>query len=167
MILTYVYTALIVLVSLLIQGHASFDVLRIAGVKPDLIFIAVVYLSYSFGPFYGEVTAFAGGLLHDAVSNSPLGLLTFPKVAVAFVVGMFGRSIFKSNILTISLLLFAASLLKGFITLFLCYVFHEALAQSIITIILPESFYNALLAPPLFFIFDKIFARELEHKGYL
>ncbi|MBN2160730.1 MAG: rod shape-determining protein MreD [Spirochaetes bacterium] len=167
MILTYVFTGVIILVSLLIQGHTSFDVLRIAGVKPDLIFIAVVYLSYCFGSFYGEVTAFIGGLLHDAVSNSPLGLLTFPKVAVAFIVGMFGRSLFKSNILTTSLLLFVASLAKGFITLFMCYVFHEASASSILSIILPESFYNALLAPPLFFIFDKIFEGELEKEGYL
>lgn len=167
MIVTYVFTAVIILVSLLIQGHTSFDVLRIAGVKPDLIFIAVVYLSYSFGSFYGEVTAFVGGLLHDAVSNSPLGLLTFPKVAVAFVVGMFGRSLFKSNILTTSLLLFAASLVKGFITLFMCYVFHEASASSILSIILPEAFYNALLAPPLFFVFDKIFEGELEKEGYM
>ena len=167
MVLSYIYTAVIILVSLLVQGHPSFDVLRIAGVKPDLIFIAIVYLSYCFGSFYGEVTAFVSGLLHDAVSNSPLGLLTFPKVAVAFIVGMFGRSLFKSNILTTSLLLFVASIVKGFITLFLAYIFHEASASSILSIILPEAFYNALLAPPLFFIFDKIFERELEKEGYL
>jgi len=166
MILTYVFTALIILLSLLVQGHTSFDVIRIAGVKPDLVFIAVVYLSYSFGSFYGEVTAFAGGLLHDAVSNSPLGLLTFPKVVIAFAVGMFGRSVLRSNIITISLLLFIVSILKGFITLFLCYVFREASAASVLNIILPEAFYNALLAPPLFFIFDRIFARELEREGY-
>ncbi len=167
MIVTYLFTAAIILVSLLVQGHTSFDVLRIAGVKPDLIFITVVYLSYCFGSFYGEVTAFISGLLHDAVSNSPLGLLTLPKVAVAFIIGMFGRSLFKSNILTISLLLFSASIVKGFLTLFLCYVFHEASASSILSIILPEAFYNALLAPPLFFLFDKIFERELEREGYL
>lgn len=167
MILSYIYTAVIILISLLVQGHASFDVVRIAGVKPDLMFIAIVYLSYCFGSFYGEVTGFVSGLLHDAVSNSPLGLLTFPKVAVAFVVGMFGRSLFKNNILTTSLLLFVASLVKGFITLFLCYVFHEASASSILSIILPESFYNALLAPPLFYIFDKIFEGELEREGYM
>jgi rod shape-determining protein MreD len=166
MILTYVFTAVIVLISLLVQGHPSFDVIRIAGVKPDLVFIIIVYVSYCFGSFYGEVTAFISGLLHDAVSNSPLGLLTFPKVAVAFVAGMFGRSIFKSSILTISLFIFVATLVKGFITLFLSYVFHEASASSILTIILPEAFYNALLAPPLFFLFDKIFERDLEREGY-
>ena len=163
---TYIFSGAIILVSLLIQGHSSFDVLRIAGVKPDLLFIAVLYLSYCFGSFYGEVTGFVSGLLHDAVSNSPLGLLTFPKVAVGFLVGMFGRSLFKSNILTTSLLLFVASLVKGFITLFLAYVFHEASVSSIICIIIPEAFYNALLAPPLFFLFDKIFERELAREGY-
>ena len=164
--MTYAFTTVIILVSLLIQGHTSFDVIRIAGVKPDLIFISVIYLSYSFGSFYGEVVGFISGLLHDAVSRSYLGILTFPKVALAFIVGMLGRGIFKSNILTISLLLFIASILKGFLTLFLCYVFHEAEASSVLSIILPEAFYNALLAPPLFFVFDKIFERELEREGY-
>jgi hypothetical protein len=37
--------------------------------------------------------------------NSPLGLLTFPKVALAFIVGYFGRSYFKANILMVSVLL--------------------------------------------------------------
>ena len=56
MILTYVFTGAIILVSLILQGHSSFDILRIAGVKPDLVFIAVIYFGYSFGSFYGEVT---------------------------------------------------------------------------------------------------------------
>ena len=56
MIYTYLITAGIVLVSTLIQGHQSFDVIRIAGVKPDLIFIITVYMGYSFGSFNGEVT---------------------------------------------------------------------------------------------------------------
>jgi len=166
MILSYVFTAVIIIVSLLIQGHTSFDVLRIAGVKPDLVFIAIVYLSYSFGSFYGEVTGFISGLFHDAVSNSPLGLLTFPKVTLGFIVGMFGRNVIKNNIVTASLLLFVASIIKGVITLLLSYVFHQASVSSILSVILPESFYNALLAPPLFFLFDKIFERELDREGF-
>jgi len=167
MIFSYIFTAIIILISLLIQSHSSFDVLRIAGVKPDLIFITIVYISYSFGSFYGETVGFISGLFQDAASSSPLGLLTFPKVALGFLVGMFGRAVIKNNILTITILLFVASLLKGLITLFLCYVFHQAAAGDILRIILPESFYNALLSPPLFFLFDKIFESELEREGYL
>ncbi len=167
MIYTYLITAALILVSLLVQGHSSFNVISIAGVKPDLMFITIVYLSYSFGSFYGEVVGFASGLLHDAVSNAPLGLLTFPKVALGFLVGMFGRSVFKSNLLTVSLLLFVTSLIKGVITLFLCYIFHHSFIASVVSVIIPEAFYNALVAPALFVIFDKLFETELAREGYL
>ena len=166
MIISHVFTGLLVILSLIIQGHSSFDVISIAGVKPDLIFLIIVYLAYSFGSFYGEVTGFIGGLLHDAISASPLGLLAFPKMAMGFVIGMFGRNIIKSNILTVTLIVFAASLAKGVLTLIMAYIFYYASISSIISIILPEAFYNALIAPPLFFLFDKIYSKELEREGY-
>lgn len=164
--LTYIFTIAIMIISLIIQGHSSFDVLRIGGVKPDLLFIAIVYFGYNFGSFYGTVTGFSGGLFHDAISNSPLGLLALPKVIIGYVVGLLGRSFLKQNILTIALLIFGASLVKGLLTLLLCLLFHEASFSDIATIILPESFYNALLAPPLFFLYDKIFEHEKDGGDY-
>lgn len=167
MIYTYLITAAVVLVSMLIQGHSSFDVIRIAGVKPDLLFVITVYMGYSFGSFHGEITGFASGLLHDSISNSPLGLMTLPKLAIGFVVGMFGRSVLKGNMAAILVLIFAASIAKGIITLFLCYIFHQGMISSVIHVILPEAFYNAVLSPMLFFIFDKIYQGELQREGYL
>lgn len=164
MISTYIFSGIIILISLVIQGHSSFDVLRIAGVKPDLLFIAIVYFGYSFGSFYGEVTGFISGLLHDAVSNSPLGLLAFPKMAVGYLIGLFNRSIIRSNVLTVFLIIFLASIAKGIITLLLCLIFSEASLSSIVTIILPESFYNAVLAPILFILFDKIFKEAISRE---
>ena len=165
MITKYIFTGALILISLIIQGHSSFDVLRIAGVKPDLVFIAIIYFSYSFGSFYGETTGFISGLLHDAISNSPLGLLTFPKMALGFIAGMFGRSILRSNVLTVFLMLFVASIIKGVFTLFLCYIFNEGAVSTIISVIFPESFYNALLAPPLFILYDKLFKDSLPTDG--
>jgi rod shape-determining protein MreD len=162
----YIFTGAIMLVSLIVQGHSSFDVLRVGGVKPDLIFIAVVYFAYTFGSFYGEVTGFIGGLFHDAVSNAPLGLLTLPKVIIAYVVGLFGRSVFKQTWMTVCLLIFGASLLKGLLSLLLCFAFHDAFAKDIIGIVIPESIYNAILAPFLFILFDYLFANEIERNGY-
>ncbi len=165
MITTYIYTGAILIISLIIQGHSSFDVLSIGGVKPDLCFIAIVYFAYCFGSFYGEVVGFLSGLIHDAMSNSPLGLLAFPKVLLGFFVGTFGKSILKENILTIFLMIFLASVLKGILTLLLCYLFHKGFISAIISIILPEAFYNALLAPPLFFLYDKIFEDSFIKEG--
>lgn len=165
MIFVYIVSAILILLSIIVQGHPSFDVVRIGDVKPDLLFIVIVYLSYNFGPLYGETCGFIGGLFQDAVSNSPLGLLALPKVVIGFFVGIFGKDIFKSNVITVTLLLFFASLLKGIITLFLCYVFNEAAAGQVLSIILPEAFYNALLSPIIFILLNKIFAKEIETEG--
>jgi rod shape-determining protein MreD len=160
-------TGILILLSLIVQGHSSFDAIRIGGVKPDLLFIFVIYMGYSFGSFYGQITGFISGILHDSISNSPLGLLTFPKLALGFIAGMIGRSVIKNNVIAVLLLLFIASIIKGVVTLFLSYTFHQSMMSAIITIILPESFYNAILAPPLFIIYDKIYQNELEREGYL
>ncbi|MDY6967396.1 MAG: rod shape-determining protein MreD [Spirochaetota bacterium] len=165
MITTYIFSGALLIASLIIQGHSSFDVLRVVGVKPDLIFIVIIYLAYNFGSFFGEITGFIGGLLHDAVSNSPLGLLAFPKMIIAFFIGMFGRTILKDNILTISLMILTTSILKGIITLILCYIFHEGRISTVVAVILPESLYNAVIAPLLFYLFDKIFQENLSKEG--
>jgi rod shape-determining protein MreD len=162
--LLYVFTGAVLLLSLIIQGHPSFDVLRIGGVKPDLVFIAIVYFAYNFGSFYSEVCAFISGLFHDALSQAPLGLLTLPKVILAFTIGYFGRDIMQKNILTIGVLVFVASILKGVMTLILGLLFHSSAIDS--ASILPESFFNALLAPLLFFIYDKIFESEIPGERY-
>lgn len=167
MIYSYVMTGILIILSLIVQGHSSFDSIRIGGVKPDLLFIFVIYMGYSFGSFYGQITGFISGILHDSISNSPLGLLTFPKLALGFIAGMIGRSVIKNNVIAVLLLLFIASIIKGVVTLFLSYTFHQSMMSAIITIILPESFYNAILAPPLFIIYDKIYQKELEREGYL
>ncbi len=161
----YIFTAALIIASLIIQGHDSFDALKVAGAKPDLLFIAVVFFGYNFGSFYGEVTGFIAGLLHDAVSNAPLGLLTFPKVVIGYIVGMFGRSVLRENLATIFLLVLAASIVKGIITLFLCYIFDSVSIAARAAVIIPESIYNAVIAPFLFLLYDKIFEREIEREG--
>ena len=56
--------------------------------------------------------------------------------------------------------------MKGLITLFLSFLFQDGTISSVISIIFPEAFYNTLLAPFLFFIFDRIFAHEIEGGSY-
>jgi len=166
-IFVYAASAILILLSLVIQGHSSFDVIRTLGVKPDILFIVIVYLSYNFGSFYGETCGFIGGLLNDCVSRSPLGLLAFPKMVIGFVAGMLGRDVFKNNLLTIMLIMFIASLIKGVITLMLCYAFSEASASQVVTIIIPEAVYNSFVSPIIFILLDKLFAKKLESEGHL
>jgi len=160
-ILRYIFTAIITIVALVIQSHTSLDVIRIFGVKPDLLFIIVVYFSYAFGAFYGQVVAFTSGLIRDSISSSPLGFLTLPSVIIAFIIGMFGKDILKDNLLNISLMIFVASFVKGIIGFLLSIIFLSADAFSIITIVLPESLYNAAIAPAIFILLNKLFAEDV------
>jgi len=160
-ILKYIFTAIITILALVIQSHTSLDVIRIFGVKPDLLFIIVVYFAYAFGAFYGQVVAFISGLIRDSISNSPLGFLTLPTVIIAFIVGMFGKEILKGNLLNISLMIFAASFVKGIISFLLSIIFLSADALSIVTIVLPESLYNAIIAPAVFILLNKLFAEDI------
>jgi len=166
MIGTYIVTTILMVVSLILQTHTSFDSVRIFNTKIDLVFIVTVYMGYSFGSFYGQVTGFIGGLLQDSLSLTPLGMNAFSKMSLGFIVGMFGREIIQSNLLTVSILVFVASIIKGVITLMLCYIFNEGLIDSTIRIILPEAFINGLFSPILFYVFDKLFASELEREEY-
>lgn len=166
MILVYILSAVILAVSLILQSHPSFDAIRFAGVKPDLSFIAIIYFSYSFGSFYGQTCAFITGIFQDANSNSPLGLMTLPKVLIAFFAGFVGRSVFQGSSFTIILIISVASLLKGGLTLIFALIFNDASVASLLHIVLPESVYNAVIAMPLFFIYDKIFEFELSKERY-
>ncbi len=166
MIITYLLTGLVLAIALLVQGHTSTDAIRFFGVKPDLVFIIVVYLGYTFGSFYAQISAFVSGIFRDSISNSPLGFLTLPAVIIAFLAGMLGRGVFKSSLLMISLMLFVASLLKGVICLVLAYIFSAGDAVSIYNLILPEALYNAVLAPPVFILLDKLFSSEIERGDF-
>ena len=161
MILKYIFTAIITILALVVQSHTSLDVIRVFGVKPDLLFIIVVYFAYAFGAFYGQVVAFASGLLRDSVSGSPLGFLTLPSVFIAFIIGMFGKEILKDNLMNISLMIFAASFVKGIISFLLSAIFLSADVFAIINIVLPESLYNAIIAPALFILLNKLFADDV------
>lgn len=166
MVLAYIYTGAIIVLSLVIQGNDSFDVIKVAGVKPDLLFIAIVYFGYTFGSFYGEVTGFIGGIFHDSISPYILGILTLPKVLMGFAIGFLSRSFLRQNPLTVFILVFVASAIKGLLTLMLCFAFHEAFIGDIIHIIVPESFYNAVLAPFIFMLFDKLYDHVIDRSGY-
>lgn len=166
MILNYVFTGLLVVASLILQGHPSFGMLgSFFGVKPDIMFIVIVYLGFTYGAFYGEVVGFIGGLLIDCMSSSPLGLMAFPKMVIGLLAGLFGRSMFKSTFLTIIIIVGIGSLIKGVITMLLAAIFSHTSFSAITSVILPETIYNVILSYPLFWIFDKIYQPEVNREG--
>jgi len=164
MIINYIFSFLLLILSGVIQSHPSFNYLEISGIKPDLQFVLIIFLAYQYGPLWGELTGFAGGLIQDSLSTSLLGLFAFPKMFLGLLVGLSKRLVLADNVIVFSFLVLLASFLKGIVIFFLTVIFQSSPASLIFfpKIIFPEALYNALLAPLLYLVFKKIFKLKLE-----
>jgi rod shape-determining protein MreD len=63
--------------------------LSIQEVVPDLLLIAVVYLSISYGQVFGTVTGASYGLLLDLISGNLIGSNMLSKTVAGFIAGYF------------------------------------------------------------------------------
>ena len=61
----------------------------IQEVVPDLLLIAVVYLSISYGQVFGTVTGASYGLLLDLISGNLIGSNMLSKTVAGFIAGYF------------------------------------------------------------------------------
>ena len=63
--------------------------ISIQGVVPDLLLIAVVYLSISYGQIFGTITGASYGLLYDLISGNLVGSTMLSKTVAGFIAGYF------------------------------------------------------------------------------
>jgi rod shape-determining protein MreD len=63
--------------------------ISIKGVVPDLLLIAVVYFSISYGQIFGTITGASYGLLYDLISGNLIGSTMLSKTVAGFVAGYF------------------------------------------------------------------------------
>ncbi len=150
-----IFFILLLFFSLFLQSY--FDLLSIAGIKPDLLLILTIYISFKEGTFRGVWTGFTAGLLQDLVSSASIGFHAMPKAIIGYIVGKFGNLVRGQSLFSLGLLIFVISLMHGILLLLLALLFIDGKFSYVYKIILPESLYNAILGPMLFTIFDKIF----------
>lgn len=155
----FVYFALIFVISLLLQSYL--DLLSIAGIKPDLLFLFTIYFSFKEGDFRGAWIGFIVGLVQDAISLTPLGWQALPKGIIGFLVGRHGRSIRGESLFSLGIMIFLLSLVKSAILIFFAYIFIEGQLAMVYKSAFPEAIYNAILGPMLFTIYDRIFALNI------
>jgi rod shape-determining protein MreD len=118
------------------------------NITPDLVLIAVVYISISEGKIFGSVTGFLAGLVIDLISGSFLGLMALSFSVAGFVAGSFytegDRYLLKLNFLII---IFLCSVISNFIYYF---IYFQGLALNMFEIftkyILTTSTYTTILS---------------------
>lgn len=136
--------------------------LPIRKIRPDLVLILTLYLSFSSPPVSGGIFSFFLGYLMDLFSGNSFGLYAFSRPLLFCGVQLFKDRIYLESFFSRFLFVFFFALAEGILLLILLEVLNPGplrdLYPAFITISLSQSFSTALISPILFSLFRKGFS---------
>lgn len=144
----------------LVTELALANILKFNIIKPDLMLIVVICLSFISGTEEGVIVGFVGGLLKDIFSVHLLGINALVKTLIGFIAGVIREKIFSQHLMwvvTISTFIFT------FINNLIIYLLLNALQSNYDFTVILKGFYlnqaiiNSLLTPFIFTGIKKIF----------
>lgn len=166
----YFVMTILFVISLILQSTV-FSHLTVAGVKPDLVLVFLIFYALLHGPLEGALMGLVGGLLQDLLFGQYLGMNTLAKLVVGYIFGVLEKKIYKENVLIPMVAVFLGTLLNETVLYFLR--FFSLLIRpgtgtvgtyflALRSIIFSIAVYNACLAP---FIYGRFYRSSL--KGWL
>ena len=102
----------ILFVLCIIMQSTVFDFLRIAGVKPDLVLLLVIYFAFTNGPLKGALLGLGFGLLVDFQVGYNIGMNSLALMLAGFIAGWVETRMYKENLLIALLVTFIATTLS-------------------------------------------------------
>jgi len=130
------------------------DYIKIAGAKPDLLILLVVFFAIFFGPGTGAEAGFVAGLFKDTYSLDIFGANIVLLSLTGIIAGILSPKLFKESRLTQGLLVFAFSILymviHYFISSLVLKITYVTLSEYLYGLILPSSLYTATLSIIIF-----------------
>jgi len=145
------------------------DLLCIAGVKPDLVMLIVIFNGFLRGTKEGSFFGFAGGLLVDFLMGNFIGHHALTMMFAGYMAGWVGSRFYKESLGTVFSTAFFVSLtaqLVYYLLLLFLGIYISPL-HALFYIILPTAIYNTLLVPFLYGAFYRSASRGLlNEKGF-
>jgi len=133
--------------------------LPIQRIRPDMILILTLYLSFSCPPIFGGILALFMGYLVDLFSGNSFGLYTFSRPLIFYAAKLFKDRFYLEGIRAQILFVFIFSLGEGLLILILLRILNPGpipnLFPLLFTFLLPQSLVSGFVAPILFLLFDK------------
>ena len=121
------------------------------GVIPDISLIAVIFIANRNGSVFGQSAGFAGGMVEDFLSLSPLGFHALLKTVIGFLAGTSFGLVFIGSLFMPMLMAGAATILKNLLAAVLLALTGEAASVNVFSLATPiEIAYNMILAPFVF-----------------
>jgi len=152
--LVHIRYIVIILVSIFLQSTLiKFIAISPFNITPDIVLLAVLYISIKVGNFYGPIYGFSAGLFIDIISGSFVGLCALLYTIICFITGYLkkddDRLLRNYNFLIITLIF---SLI--FFIIYYFFYFQGTsltLIDILIRYIIPTSAFTSLFS--LFYIF--------------
>ena len=143
----YLVLALLGFLGLILEATV-FNQLAIAGVKPDLLLIIVIFFALFNGSRQGAFVGLGLGLLEDLFQAKYFGLNAASKLITGLIIGFMEKRIYKENFLVPVLVLFFGSLIHiTFYYLFTNIVGYSVSFQQFVRIAIPFAIYNMCFSP--------------------
>jgi rod shape-determining protein MreD len=130
----------------------------LVSVRPDLVVIAVVIWAVLRGVREALPWGFAGGLMLDLFSGAPYGTATLAMVLLAFCCSVGEFSVFRTNFVLPTVIVFWASVLYGVLFLFLLRT-HQYPVEWIGTLrhsVVPSAILNTACAPIVYWLLSRV-----------
>jgi len=124
--------------------------ISIEEIVPDLLLIAVVYFSISYGQSFGTVTGASYGLMYDLISGNLIGSNMLSKTVAAFVAGYFSSETRRENYLytySFTVVVFITGLIDTIIFSFFSAIdFNTNILIALFNYALLPSIYTSLIS---------------------
>jgi rod shape-determining protein MreD len=145
------------LLAALVVRDVFSDLLTVAGVRPDLLMLVLVYWALATGPVGGTIGGFLIGLIADAELGRGLGVQAGLFSIAGFGVGQAGRHLIREHVVLQLALLFFGTLFLGMGRVIA--LVHDEGMRSILfsmPMLLGSALYTALLGPALYWLMRRI-----------
>lgn len=149
------FVLLILAVLALILQTTLFHELALAGAKPDLVLILIIFMAIICGPQKGGITGFLLGLLEDLYLGRFIGMNCLSKGLTGITAGLLTLGAFSENLLVPIITVFLGTLLNGFIYFFLGMLLGmKWTLELFLWKSIPLAIYNMCLVP---FIYSRFY----------
>jgi rod shape-determining protein MreD len=143
----------------------SFDYIKLAGIRPDLLIVFTVFIALSYSRKDTMKAAITAGLIKDITSSAILGSSVFSFLALGFFINFHQNKFYAQRLSTQIGLCFLSCIFAGVVVL-ACnaaayrqlYVFYES-----INLIIRGAVYTSVIAPFIFLILSRILRVNFEH----
>ena len=153
-------TIIIFLIFILIYFLQSnlFNWFNIAGVKPNLFVIFVLFLGLFGGKYMGVISGVISGLLLDFFMGKNVGISAIMLGAVGIIAGILDKNFSKDSKLTIILMIMATTFIYEIGSYIINSIIfsYEVAIWNFIRILLIEIFYNAILTIILYPLIQRL-----------